>query len=138
MSGVDLNAAMTGHAFWNTIDELFVNSYIVIDRPKGSRHPRYADIIYPLDYGYLGDTTSADGDGIDVWLGSDPRRQVVGVVCTIDVVKRDSEVKLLLGCTDTEIETICAFHNTNFMGCLLIPSPLLQDAAAKPSIVQDD
>ena len=24
-----------------------------IDRPKGSRHPRYSDMIYPINYGYV-------------------------------------------------------------------------------------
>lgn len=39
--------------FWNAIDELVSNSEIVIDRPKGSVHPRYTDFIYKVDYGYL-------------------------------------------------------------------------------------
>ncbi len=108
--------------------ELVVNSRIVIDRPKGSRHPRYDDVIYPLDYGYLADTTSADGNGIDIWLGSEPFRQVVAVVFTLDMLKRDSEVKVLLGCTDAEMELVCSFHRNNYMSCLLIPNPLSQDA----------
>ncbi len=50
--------------------QLIVTNSLVIDRPKGSSHPRYPHVIYPLDYGYLENTTSSDGDGIDVWLGS--------------------------------------------------------------------
>lgn len=58
--------------FWCKLDELVQSGDLVIDRPQGSAHPRYPDIIYPLDYGYLAGTTAADGEGIDVWVGSLP------------------------------------------------------------------
>ena len=57
-------------AFWHGVTELLITNSLIIDRPKGSPHPRYPQMIYPLDYGYLENTTSADGGGIDVWLGS--------------------------------------------------------------------
>lgn len=82
----------------------------MIDRPRGSAHPRYPDLIYPLDYGYLGGTRAADGGGIDVWVGSAADRWVTGVLCTVDGVKRDAEIKVLLGCTPTEARQLCAFH----------------------------
>lgn len=46
--------------FWELIDKLINSSEIVIDRPKGSKHPRY-NYIYKFDYGYLKNTTSPDG-----------------------------------------------------------------------------
>ena len=60
--------------FWNAIDELVNNSEIIIDRPKGTSHPKYPDFIYRVDYGYLKDTTSMDGAGIDVWVGSGAKK----------------------------------------------------------------
>ena len=39
--------------FWKTLDELVADSIIVIDRPKGTAHPKYPDFIYKIDYGYL-------------------------------------------------------------------------------------
>jgi inorganic pyrophosphatase len=39
--------------FWSRLDELLATSRLVIDRPKGTRHPRYPEVIFPLDYGYL-------------------------------------------------------------------------------------
>lgn len=57
-------------AFWQGVTELLITNSLIIDRPKGSPHPRYPQMIYPLDYGYLENTTSADSGGIDVWLGS--------------------------------------------------------------------
>ena len=97
--------------FWAALDKLAESSAIVIDRPKGSPHPRFTDYIYPLDYGYLEGTSSMDGEGIDLWLGSDPEQKLTAILCTVDLIKRDSEIKLLLGCTEDEIQTILEFHN---------------------------
>ncbi|MCI0550926.1 MAG: hypothetical protein L0287_08220 [Anaerolineae bacterium] len=54
--------------FWREMTQLAISNRIAIDRPKGSSHPRYPEVIYSLDYGYLEDTTSSDGSGIDLWL----------------------------------------------------------------------
>jgi len=51
-------------AFWTALECLVKQSEIVIDRPKGTVHPKYPDFIYEVDYDYLKDTTSMDGGGI--------------------------------------------------------------------------
>lgn len=107
--------------FWAALDKLVESSDIVIDRPKGSRHPRFTEYIYPLDYGYLEGTASMDGEGIDVWLGSDPAKKLAAILCTMDLIKRDSEIKLLIGCTGEEIRTVQEFHNdSEYMKGLLV------------------
>jgi inorganic pyrophosphatase len=106
--------------FWNDLQEMVVNSAVVIDRPKGSAHPRYSDMIYPLDYGYLAETTSSDGQGIDVWMGSSKSHEITGVICTVDLLKCDSEIKICMGCTHAEMQTIKQFLNSRYMGSLLI------------------
>ncbi|WP_454053584.1 hypothetical protein [Clostridium sp. Marseille-Q7071] len=47
--------------FWIMLDGLVNSSKIVIDRPTGSRHPKYPDMLYEVDYGYLKNTKSMDG-----------------------------------------------------------------------------
>ena len=32
--------------FWRYLDELYSQSMVVIDRPKGSVHPSYSQIVY--------------------------------------------------------------------------------------------
>ncbi|MDR0896749.1 MAG: inorganic pyrophosphatase [Oscillospiraceae bacterium] len=96
--------------FWSTLDTLLANSELVIDRPKGTKHPRF-DFIYPLDYGYLKNTASMDGGGIDVWRGSLSDTLCDAIICTIDTLKRDSEIKILLGCSEAEKDEILRFHN---------------------------
>ena len=106
--------------FWKSLDELVSNSEIVIDRPRGSVHPRFPDFIYKLDYGYLKDTASMDGSGIDVWVGSGDKK-IDAVMCIVDLMKRDSEIKILVGCTEEEKLEVYKTHNeTQYMKGILI------------------
>ncbi len=106
--------------FWLALEKLVAESELVIDRPKGSRHPKYPDFLYPLDYGYLSGTTSSDGDGIDVWHGSCGTK-IDAIVCIVDLLKRDSEIKLLIGCTEDEKRLIMDVHNNSeFMKGVMI------------------
>ena len=103
---------MLSDRVWAALDALVDGSTIEIDRPRGSRHPRRPDIVYPLDYGFLERTTAGDGDGVDVWLGSDGARDLRGVLLAVDTLKRDVELKLLLGCSDTEMKIALDVTNT--------------------------
>ena len=107
--------------FWKAIDTLVSSGKIIIDRPKGSVHPRFPKVKYEVDYGYIENTSSMDGGGIDVWLGSLVNKQVNAIICTVDLMKKDSEIKLLIGCTEEEMNTVYEFHNnTEFMKGILI------------------
>ncbi|BDH55079.1 inorganic pyrophosphatase [Tsukamurella sp. PLM1] len=95
--------------FFEALDALARTSQVVIDRPAGTTHPRIPEAIYPLDYGYLDGTTSGDGDGIDVFVGTATGVGVVAVLLTADVKKRDAEIKLLFNCTAAEVEDAQSF-----------------------------
>ena len=120
-------------AFWAAFDRLTAETDLVIDRPRGSRHPRFPDRVYPLDYGYLDGTTATDGGGVDVWRGSEPRPHVVGLIVTVRLAKRDAEVKLLLGCGNAEIDAALAFHNaTASMRGTLVRRGVVGDEGLEP------
>jgi inorganic pyrophosphatase len=115
-------------SFWQSMTQLVKANSLVIDRPRGSTHLRYPQVIYPLDYGYLENTTSSDGGGIDVWVGSlnalmdtDERKTLTGILCTFDRLKRDAEIKLLVACSAEDIQIIRDFHKE--MHTLYIPNP---------------
>lgn len=119
-------------AFWQGVKELIDTNFLIIDRPKGSSHPRYPHVIYPLDYGYLENTTSSDGSGIDAWLGSlnrvtnnEATKTLTGILCTFDTLKRDAEIKLLIGCSETDVQMIRDFHKDMYI--LYIPNPAVGD-----------
>ena len=106
--------------FWKAVDELVSNSDIIIDRPKGSAHPRFPDFIYRVNYGYLENTSSMDGSGIDVWVGSGDKK-ADAIMCIVDLMKRDSEIKILIGCTEEEKMEVYKTHNeTQYMKGILI------------------
>ena len=108
-------------AFWQALDKLVAESEIIIDRPKGTAHPRYPSLVYPLDYGYLMGTASMDGGGIDVWRGSDPAMRVTAVICIVDLMKKDSEIKVMIGCTEDELQLAYRVHNeSDYMKGILI------------------
>lgn len=107
--------------FWNNIDKLIAESEIVIDRPKGSVHPSYPDFLYKVDYGYLKNTASMDGGGIDLWRGTKHDQTADAIICIIDLIKRDSEIKILIGCTEEEKKIIYQTHNeTEYMKGIMI------------------
>jgi inorganic pyrophosphatase len=102
---------MLNNDFWRQLDILARNSELIIDRPKGTVHPKYPEIIYPVDYGYLKNTRSMDGNGIDVWQGTDIASRIDAILLTVDIQKKDSEIKILIGCTKEEKKLIYEFHN---------------------------
>ena len=105
--------------FWRALDSLVDNSEIVIDRPKGTAHPKYPNFIYKVNYGYL-KNSSMDGAGIDVWIGSGEKK-IDAIMCIVDLMKRDSEIKMLIGCTEEEKQIVYQTHNeTEYMKGILI------------------
>ena len=106
--------------FWQALDKLVAESKIIIDRPKGSHHPIYPAFVYPVDYGFLDSTSSMDGDGIDIWKGTNGEN-IDAIICTVDLMKRDSEIKILIGCGEAEKRIVLEAHNnSDYMKGLLI------------------
>lgn len=107
--------------FWSALDYLVQQSEIIIDRPKGTVHPKYPDFLYEVDYGYLNNTHSMDGGGIDLWKGTNEEQKIDAIMCTVDLTKKDSEIKILIGCTEEEKEKIYQIHNNseNMKGILI-------------------
>lgn len=95
--------------------------YIVIDRPLGSVHPKHSDIVYPVNYGYIPNTISGDGEEIDVYLlgVSVPVRdfncRIIAVIERLD----DNENKLVAApggvvFTEEEIKSLTFFQEQYF------------------------
>lgn len=108
--------------FWKLADLLIREDAIVVERPKGTTHPKFPQLVYPIDYGYVNNIHSSDGEELDVWIGTNDDRNVVGLIITIDILKKDSEVKYLFACNAEEILEIEQFHNSSscMKGILLL------------------
>lgn len=116
--------------FWSYLERLLGEQRLIIDRPRGTAHPRFLAHVYPFDYGYLDGTTAGDGHGIDVWRGSQAEPSLDGVLLTIDLYKRDAEMKLLLGCSVEDQQIIQEFTDGEMMRSLVLrrgPAALLHE-----------
>ena len=69
--------------------------HVIIDRPLGSRHPIYKDMIYPLNYGYIKEYMAGDDDYQDAYiLGENvPLKTFDGILIAIIHRKNDNEDK---------------------------------------------
>jgi inorganic pyrophosphatase len=95
---------------WATLEGQIATNGLVIDRPRFSRHPRFPEIVYPIDYGYLQGVMGLDGDELDVFVGT-AGTGLVGAYHTVDHRKGDEEIKLLYNCTPVEVYLVHGFLN---------------------------
>lgn len=102
--------------------------HVAVDRPLGSRHPKYPDLIYPVNYGYLPGTVSGDGEPIDAYiLGlTVPVREYDGIVVAVVHRNNDAEDKLVVAdrpdrYDKAEIESLLHFQERFFESEILMP-----------------
>lgn len=93
---------------------------VTVDRPVGSKHPKY-DIIYPVNYGYVMGVMGGDGEEQDVYiLGIDkPLTEFEGRVIAIIHRLNDNEDKWVvapdeMNFTEDEIKEILDFQEKYF------------------------
>ncbi|MGT2741773.1 inorganic diphosphatase [Streptococcus plurextorum] len=92
-----------------------------IDRPLGSRHPKYKDMVYPVNYGYVPNILGGDGQEQDVYLLgiAEPCRQFEGKVIAVIHRRDDCESKWVVVPEGTffsedEIKEAVAFQEQYF------------------------
>ncbi len=68
---------------------------VIVDRPLGSRHPDHADLVYPVNYGYIPGSIAPDAEEQDAYiLGIDcPIAEFTGRLIAIIHRKNDIEDK---------------------------------------------
>lgn len=81
----------------NNIDYLDKALEIKIDRPLGSKHPKHG-FIYPLNYGYIPNTVSGDGEELDAYVVGvfEPITEYTGNVIGIIHRINDDDDKLIV------------------------------------------
>ena len=110
-----------------TLKKALVYSYrekmvdVVIDRPIGSVHPKYEDMIYPLNYGFIPNVFGGDGEELDVYLMglNVPVKEYKAKVIAIVHRHNDVEDKLVaapegMSFTKMEIEDAVRFQEQYF------------------------
>ena len=93
---------------------------VKMDRPFGSKHPKHG-FIYPVNYGYIPNTTSGDGEELDAYvLGvHEPLDTFKGKVIAVIVRLDDNDDKLVVvpkdkNYTDDQIVALTEFQEKYF------------------------
>ena len=81
----------------NSID--FLNKIVTVkmDRPIGTKHPKH-DFIYPINYGFIPNTISGDGEELDAYVigPTVPLDEFTGRCCAIIHRTNDDDDKLIV------------------------------------------
>ena len=102
------------------LDYLDKEISVKIDRPFGSYHPRF-NYIYPVNYGYIPNTISGDGEELDCYvLGIfEPIKEFTGKCIAIIHRLDDNDDKLIIvpdnkNYTNNQIEALIEFQERFF------------------------
>ncbi len=105
------------------MEELMIGNIVkvIVDRPLGSAHPNYKDLIYSVNYGYVPAVFAPDGEEQDAYiLGvNEPVSEFVGKVIAIIHRLNDIEDKWVVApkgksFTKEEIANSVAFQEKFF------------------------
>ena len=93
---------------------------VVMDRKMGSKHPKH-DFIYPVNYGFVPNTISGDGEELDCYvLGVfEPVEEFTGKCIAIISRTNDNDDKLIVvpngkNYSDDQIEALTEFQERFF------------------------
>ena len=111
----------------NAIDYIGKEVDVIIDRPLGSAHPKYSDHIYLVNYGYVPNTISGDGEELDAYvLGVyEPLETFTGKCIAIIHRTNDNDDKLIIvpdnkTFTNKEIKVLTDFQEQYFDSEIII------------------
>lgn len=107
-------------SFTKATDFLGKEVHLIIDRPLGSKHPKYG-FLYEANYGYVPNTKSPDGEELDAYyLGVDkPLKSAKGICLAVIHRTNDNDDKLVIApkgieLSDEEIEKQTRFQERWF------------------------
>ena len=90
-------------------------------KKKGEVHDTFKNLVFPTDYGRLEDLVSHTGNGIPVYMGSGNRNRITALIVAADILTKELDVKILVGCDEKETEDVLRYLNqTDFQKTVLI------------------
>ena len=112
----------------NSMEFLNKTLKVKIDRPLGSSHPKYPDLIYLVNYGYVPNTISGDGEELDCYVLGEyqPLKKYTGKCIAIIHRLNDNDDKLIIApenknFTNNEIRLLTdfqeKFHKSEIIRC---------------------
>ena len=104
------------------INEQYLGRKVLVkmDRPLGTKHPKHG-FIYPVNYGYIPNTISGDGEELDAYVLGEhsPLDTFDGIVIAIIHRTNDNDDKLVVmkegrNYTDEQIRALTEFQEQWF------------------------
>jgi len=99
---------------------------VKIDRPIGSSHPDYPDHIYLVNYGYVPNTVSGDGEELDCYILGEykPLKEYKGKCIAVIHRLDDDDDKLIIVVenkhfTDSEIRLLTDFQEMYYESVII-------------------
>lgn len=105
--------------FWNNLDKILKKSKIIIDYKKGERFNGHKNITCPVNFGHL-ESDWKDDEQLDILMGSDKEtKEIDTILCTMDMVNKVSDIKILYQCTEKEKKKLFEIYN-KLQGSILV------------------
>ena len=105
----------------NALEYIGKEVNVIIDRPIGSHHPNYQDHIYLVNYGYIPNTISGDGEELDCYILGEykPLKEYKGTCIAVIRRKNEDDDKLIVvpknkKFTNSEIRLLIDFQERYF------------------------
>lgn len=124
----------------NNIDFLDKTLEVTIDRPLGSKHPKHG-FIYPVNYGYVPNTISGDGEELDCYILGiyEPIKTFKGKCIAIIHRLNDNDDKLIIvpknkSFSNNEIRVLTDFKKQYFESEILRSSKYLEFSKNIPEL----
>ena len=111
------------------MNKIYLNKIVTVkmDRPLGTKHPKH-DFIYPVNYGYIPNTVSGDGEELDAYVLGEhkPLETFIGRVVAIIHRTNDNDDKLVVmkdgrNYTDEQIMALTEFQEQYFESVIYRP-----------------
>ena len=108
----------------NAKDYLGKKVNVIIDRKLGSKHPKH-NFIYPVNYGYIPNTISGDGEELDAYILGvfEPVEQYEGNVIALIHRINDDDDKLIVSnnknYSDDAIRALTEFQEQYFESVII-------------------
>lgn len=124
----------------NSIKFLNKTIDIKVDRPLGSKHPKHG-FIYPVNYGYVPNTTSGDGEELDAYILGiyEPLETFTGKCIAIIHRTNDNDDKLVIVpenkfFSNREIHVLTDFQEQYFESIIIRPDSYINWNANIPEL----
>ena len=99
---------------------------VLVDRPIGSRHPKFKDLVYSQNYGYVEGVFAPDGEELDAYVLGDfgPLETLEGRCIAIIHRNNDNDDKLVVvpdgtSYTDEQIKSLTDFQEKFFKSIII-------------------